>query len=166
MTKTVSVTLDRQLVYYFQLTRLAPFDRKYKIQANLAQEPALVSKPPKALHKAHWTKDPAHPTASLLTAHRTWWTMPGHGVFSLVFQTIRPRNPAHPAAQLLSSTPHLVDDAGARLPEADAVLGPRRGQEVIDLLVHVLGKLQVGLATILALPAQRVCLVCVCAQCV
>ena len=41
---------------------------------------------------------------------------------------------------------HLVDDAGPRPPEADAVLGGGRAQEVVDLLVLVERRAEVALA--------------------
>ena len=44
-----------------------------------------------------------------------------------------------------------MNDSGARFPEADAVLGSGRGQEVVDLLVEVLGPVQILLALNLGL---------------
>ena len=45
----------------------------------------------------------------------------------------------------------LMDDSGSGLPEADSVLGSGRGEEVVDLLVHVLGPGQILLALDLGL---------------
>lgn len=44
-----------------------------------------------------------------------------------------------------------MDDARARLPESNSVLGTCRGQKVVDLLVDVLGPLQILLALDLGL---------------
>ena len=44
-----------------------------------------------------------------------------------------------------------MDDAAARLPEADAVLGTSGGEEVVDLAVDVLGARQVLVAAELGL---------------
>lgn len=46
-----------------------------------------------------------------------------------------------------------MDDTTSGPPEADAILGSRRCQEVIDLLVALLCELQVSHTTKLALPA-------------
>ena len=40
----------------------------------------------------------------------------------------------------------LVDDPTTRLPEANVVLGTSAGKKVVDLLIYILGMLQVGLA--------------------
>jgi hypothetical protein len=58
------------------------------------------------------------------------------------------------AAIAAAAAAHLVDDAGARLPEANAILGASRGQEVVHLLVGLDGSRQVGNATKLAFPAR------------
>ncbi len=49
----------------------------------------------------------------------------------------------HPAGERVVLEHDLVDDPAARLPEADAVLGRDRAEEVVDLGVGVLGDLEV-----------------------
>ena len=44
-----------------------------------------------------------------------------------------------------------MNDSGSWFPESDAVLGSGRGQEVVDLLVEVLGPVQILLALNLSL---------------
>ena len=44
-----------------------------------------------------------------------------------------------------------MDDSGSGFPESDSVLGSGRGQEVVDLLVEVLGPVQILLALNLSL---------------
>ena len=50
----------------------------------------------------------------------------------------------HPAGEGVALEDDLVDDPRPRLPEADAVLGRDAGQEVVDLLVGLLGRQEVG----------------------
>ena len=50
----------------------------------------------------------------------------------------------HPAGEGVVLEHDLVDDPGARLPEADAVLPRGGGEEVVDLAVLLLGRGQVG----------------------
>lgn len=52
--------------------------------------------------------------------------------------------------------PHLVDDAGAGLPEADAVLGAGGGQEVVHLLVHLRAGRKASKSRNVRVAAQRV----------
>lgn len=52
--------------------------------------------------------------------------------------------------------PHLVDDARARLPEADAILGAGGGQEVVHLLVHLRAGRKAGKSGGVRVAAQRV----------
>ncbi len=52
-----------------------------------------------------------------------------------------------------SCASHLVNDATAWLPKANAVLGPSRGQEIVNLLVGLDGMLQISNSTIKALSA-------------
>lgn len=48
-----------------------------------------------------------------------------------------------------------MDDATARLPEADAILGASTGKKVVYFLVGLDSILQVSLATKLVLPEQQ-----------
>ena len=57
----------------------------------------------------------------------------------------------HPAGEGVLLEHHLVDDPGAGLPEAGAVAGTDRGQEVIDLPVPVDGREQVCPAVVAGL---------------
>ncbi len=56
-----------------------------------------------------------------------------------------------------------MDDSGSRLPESNSILGSRRGQEVIHLLVglngllEVLGRSQLGLNEVVAVDGGGDC---------
>ena len=49
-----------------------------------------------------------------------------------------------------------MNDSAARLPEPNAILGPRRGKEVVHLLVGLDGMLQVCHTSIETLPAMHI----------
>lgn len=60
------------------------------------------------------------------------------------------------ASQASFTTTHLVNDATARLPETNAVLGSCAGQEVIHLLVGLDSMLQICHATKSVVSASKI----------
>lgn len=92
----------------------------------------------------------------LLRTHREelWWMMLRPSAACKLRGVCSMPGVPNATAIAAAAAAHLVDDAGARLPEANAILGASRGQEVVHLLVGLNGSRQVGNATKLAFPAR------------